>query len=145
MAKSFTIGRLAKESGCKVPTIRYYEQVGLMPLPDRSEGNQRLYERRHLERLRFIRHSRELGFTLDDIRDLLLLSEHPEQPCETADDIARRHLESVRDRIRRLQLLEGELARMVGQCGQHKVANCRVIEILSDHGKCQSGDHPPIA
>lgn len=139
--KGLTIGRLARASGCKVPTIRYYEQIGLMPAPLRSEGNQRLYDRPHLERLTFIRHARDLGFTLDAIRDLLRLSEHPEAPCERADEIAARHLANVRDRIARLRLLERELERMVAKCAGHSVADCRVIGILSDHDQCLT-DHP---
>lgn len=140
-ANRMSIGRLARESGCKVPTIRYYEQIGLMPEPERTEGNQRLYERRHADRLSFIRHGRDLGFTLDDIRDLLRLHEHPEARCDRADQIANRHLEAVRDRIRRLQLLEAELERMAAPCAGETVAKCRVIEILSDHGKCLHDEH----
>ncbi|GAB3124673.1 MerR family transcriptional regulator [Novispirillum itersonii] len=143
-ATVMTIGRLSAESGCKVPTIRYYEQIGLMPEPDRSEGNQRQYSRRHLERLRFIRHSRDLGFTLDDIRELLTLAAHPEAPCEEADAIARRHLRLVRDRIDRLRKLEQELEHMAACCHGPTVRDCRVIEILSDHGKCLSDGHPPL-
>lgn len=144
-ATGLTIGRLARQSGCKVPTIRYYEQIGLMPEPARTEGNQRLYQQHHVQRLAFIRHGRDLGFTLDDIRDLLRLSEHPDAPCDQADAIARRHLDGVRERIRRLRLLEGELERMAGHCDSRAVAECRVIEILSDHEKCSVEDHPPVA
>ena len=138
-AADLTIGRLSKASGCKVPTIRYYEQIGLMPAPARSEGNQRLYERSHLERLTFIRHARDLGFTLDDIRDLLLLSEHPEAPCDRADEIARRHLVSVRDRMARLGQLATELERMIGCCDGPSVADCRVIGSLLDQDWTVSG------
>jgi len=143
-ADALTIGHLSRESGCKVPTIRYYEQIGLMPAPDRTEGNQRRYRRSHLERLTFIRHARELGFTLDDIRDLLRLSQQPDAPCEQADEIAARHLASVRDRIRRLRLLEDELARVAGACAADAVAECRVIELLSNHDRCLTADHPPV-
>ena len=135
------IGRLAEASGCKVPTIRYYERIGLMPEPARTTGNQRVYEQRHLDRLVFIRHARDLGFTLDAIRELLRLSAHPEEPCDGADEIARRHLESVRDRIARLRSLETELERMVAHCAGGPVAQCRVIETLADHGKCLSDTH----
>lgn len=139
--RGITIGQLSRGSGCKVPTIRYYEQIGLMPEPARSAGNQRLYDTAHLERLTFIRHARDLGFTLDDIRDLLSLSEHPEAPCDRADEIAARHLAGVRDRIARLRLLEQELERMTACCDGPLVADCRVIGILSDHDKCLSQDH----
>lgn len=143
-ADRLTIGQLARQSGCKIPTIRYYERIGLMPEPKRTKGNQRIYQDHHVQRLTFIRHGRELGFTLDDIKDLLRLSEHPDAPCDQADAIARRHLNSVRERIRRLKLLEGELARMTAHCGSRAVAECRVIEILSNHDKCLAANHPPL-
>ena len=73
----YTIGHLARETGCKVQTIRYYEQIKLMPPPRRTQGNQRRYGPKHVERLAFIRHSRELGFPLDAIRDLLGLGGRP--------------------------------------------------------------------
>lgn len=137
----FTIGRLARETGCKVQTIRYYEQVGLMPKPERSAGNQRLYGHRHVDRLAFIRHSRELGFHLDAIRALLSLADHPQQSCAAADRIARDQLQEVEGRISRLIALKAELERMVAQCGGGRIEDCRVIEVLADHGKCLSSDH----
>ena len=75
-----TIGKLGEAAGVKVPTVRYYEEIGLLPQPERSAGNQRLYGRRTLERLSFIRHARELGFPLGAIRDLLSLADRPDQP-----------------------------------------------------------------
>ena len=102
MSSDFTIGDLARETGCKVQTIRYYEEIGLMPEPARTAGNQRRYGERHVDRLAFIRHSRELGFSLEAIRELLSLSDHPEQPVRAADQIARRQLQHVERRIARL-------------------------------------------
>ncbi len=131
-----TIGKLGAAAGVKVPTIRYYEQIGLLATPDRSSGNQRLYGRPDLDRLAFIRHARELGFPLDAIRELLSLSDQPEQSCTAADTIARRQLLAVRARIARLKALEGELERMVAQCAHGTIADCRVIEVLGDHGQC---------
>lgn len=81
----FAIGEAARQSGVKVPTIRYYEQIGLLPAASRSEGNRRLYDRRDLDRLAFIRHARELGFEVEAIRTLLSLQDDPEQPCAAAD------------------------------------------------------------
>jgi len=130
-----TIGRLAARSGCKVPTIRYYEQIGLMAAPERSEGNQRLYDHAALQRLAFIRHARDLGFTLDDIRDLLRLSEHPELSCAAADSIARRHLDTVRERIESLRRLESELEKIATACQSDTVRDCRVIEMLAGSGE----------
>ncbi|RWR08781.1 MerR family transcriptional regulator [Paenirhodobacter populi] len=136
-----TIGKLAQDTGVKVPTIRYYEQIGLLPEPGRSAGNQRLYGQGQLERLRFIRHARDLGFPLEAIRDLLSLSDRPDQPCAAADGIARAQLDAVRARIRRLKALEGELERMVAQCAHGTIRDCRVIEVLGDHALCAQ-DHP---
>ena len=142
-AAAFTIGRLARETGCKVPTIRYYEQIGLLPEPGRSAGNQRIYDQRHLSRLAFIRHSRELGFSQAAIRQLLELSDHPDQPCAEVNQIAQAHLEEVNHRIARLESLKSELERMVRDCAGGKVGDCRVIETLADHahGHCLTSEH----
>lgn len=135
-----TIGKLGEAAGVKVPTIRYYEQIGLLPEPDRSAGNQRLYGQSALDRLAFIRHARELGFPLDAIRDLLSLSDRPDQSCAAADVIARAQLAEVESRLARLTALKGELERMVVQCAGGRIADCRVIEVLGDHSLC-STDH----
>ncbi len=135
------IGALARETGCKVPTIRYYEDIGLLPSPPRSQGGQRRYGKVHVARLRFIRHARELGFPQDEVRELLRLKDHPEQPCEAADEIARRQLLSVEHRIARLNALREELERMVAQCVGGSISDCRIIEVLTDHSLCLHGDH----
>jgi DNA-binding transcriptional MerR regulator len=136
-----TIGNLSRETGCKVQTIRYYEEIGLMPEPERSSGNQRLYGPAHLDRLAFIRHGRELGFPLKTIRDLLSLTDHPTGSCESADAIARAQLRQVESRIARLQTLKKELKRMLAECAGGRIADCRVIEVLADHSKCLHEDH----
>ncbi len=134
----FTIGHVARSAGCTVQAVRYYEQSGLLPRPERSNGNQRLYGNAEIRRLTFIRHARELGFTLDAIRDLLSLSDSPEQSCEAADAIARAQLVEVERRIENLKALKIELRRMVAQCSGGRISDCRVIEVLSDHAKCTS-------
>lgn len=136
-----TIGKLGAAAAVKVPTIRYYEQIGLLPAPGRSTGNQRLYPDAALGRLSFIRHARDLGFPLEAIRDLLSLSDRPDQSCAAADAIARTQLASVRARIARLRALEAELKRMVAQCAHGTIADCRVIEVLGDHSLCAHDDH----
>jgi len=136
-----TIGRLAASTGSKVQTIRYYEEIGLMPEPLRSEGNQRLYGQGDVERLAFIRHSRELGFPLPAIRDLLSLTDDPSQTCESADQIARARLEEVEHRITSLKALKTELKRMIKQCRGGSIANCRIIEVLADHSNCLTEEH----
>lgn len=133
---SIAIGRLAEAAGCKVQTVRYYEQVGLLPRPERSGGNQRVYGQADINRLTFIRHARDLGFPIEAIRDLLSLSDRPDQPCEAADAIARTQLVQVERRIEHLNALKLELQRMVAQCSGGRISDCRVIEVLGDHGKC---------
>jgi DNA-binding transcriptional MerR regulator len=139
----FSIGQLSARIGCKVQTIRYYEQIGLMPHPLRTHGNQRRYGKRHLERLGFIRHSRELGFPLEAIRELLNLADDPDSSCHSVDGIAKRQLREVESRILRLEALRQELERMIVQCRRGKIAECRVIKVLADHGLCaqEHSDH----
>ncbi len=141
---SLTIGQLARETGAKPQTIRYYEEIGLLARPPRTAGNQRRYGPRDAERLSFIRHSRDLGFSLEAIRQLLSLADDPERSCEAADLIASAQLEQVRSRIARLASLELELERMLSQCRGELIADCRVIEVLADHGKCFSDSHGVI-
>lgn len=93
-----SIGELSKRTGVKVPTIRYYEQMGLIREADRSEGNQRRYEKSDLERLAFIRHARDIGLNIDAIKELIALSQHRQMPCEGADRIAAEHLAHVREK-----------------------------------------------
>jgi len=141
MAPQLTIGRVAEATGCKVQTIRYYEEIGILPPPDRSAGNQRIYQRDHIDRLIFIRHARELGFPLNAIRALLSLGDDPDQSCQAADAIARDQLAEVEQRLARLQSLKGELERMIEQCRGGRISDCRVIEVLGDHGQCVSEGH----
>jgi DNA-binding transcriptional MerR regulator len=133
-----SIGEMSRRSGVKVPTIRYYEQMGLIAAPERSAGNQRRYSSAELDRLTFIRHARDLGLSLDAIRELLELSEHPDMPCADAHVIATEHLASIRERIARLKRLERELTRIEASCHADHVGECRIIHVLSDHALCES-------
>ena len=127
-----TIGDLAKAIGIKVVTIRYYEQIGLLPVPSRTEGNYRAYDPGHLRRLRFIRRCRDLGFTLDQVRDLLRLSSRENQECTEVDRITARHLKEIEQKIADLTLLADELRRINNSCqGNGLIADCRIIEALS--------------
>ncbi|WP_114433035.1 MerR family transcriptional regulator [Phyllobacterium bourgognense] len=128
-------------SGVKVSTNRYYEHIGLLPVPARTGGNRRSYATVDVRRLAFIRHSRELGFEIDAIRTLLALQDDPNQPCGTADQIAKERLVDVEHRIRSLNALKGELELMVEGCRHGQVSECRVIEVLADHGKCVHVEH----
>jgi DNA-binding transcriptional MerR regulator len=131
-----TIGDLSRRTGVKIATIRYYEQMGLIAAPERSQGNQRRYSGPELERLMFVRHARELGLSIDAIRELIDLSGHPERPCADADRIVREHLSAVRQRISRLRRLERELARIASECDRATVRDCYVIRALADHALC---------
>ena len=140
MHGDLSIGDLSRQAGVKVTTIRFYESAGLMPKPPRSEGDRRLYDAGHVRRLSFIRHARELGFEMADVRALLELSDRPEGDCGLADEIAGRHLTAVEAKIDKLTALKGELERMISQCSHGVVADCRVIEALADHAHC-GGEH----
>ncbi|MBM9595119.1 MerR family transcriptional regulator [Roseitranquillus sediminis] len=131
-----SIGTMSRKTGTKVQTVRYYEQIGLLPEPGRSEGGQRRYTDDDLDRLAFIRHARQLGFSLDAIRELLALADNPRQPCANADSIAARQLRQVEKRIMRLQALRTELRRMIDECNGESIADCRVLEVLRDHSEC---------
>lgn len=131
-----SIGDLSRQTGVKIPTIRYYETVGLVDPPERSGGNQRRYGREAVERLGFIRHARDLGLPVESIRELIALSGEPERPCADADRIIRRHLEAVRGRIARLRALEAELQRLESGCDSDAVAGCYVLRSLADQGLC---------
>jgi len=140
-AQSFPIGEVARRTGVKVPTIRYYESIGLLPAPPRSEGNRRVYDEDDLRRLAFIRHARELGFEVEAIRTLLALQDDPDQSCSAADSIARARLAEVDRRIEKLTALKGELQRMVDHCSSGRISDCRVIEALAD----TTHRHGPLA
>ncbi len=97
-----SIGTMSRKTGTNVQTIRYYEQIGLLPEPERSQGGQRRYHNTDLDRLSFIRHARQLGFPLQDIREMLGMADQPQQSCEEVDMIARRQLREVEQRLTRL-------------------------------------------
>lgn len=134
----FAIGELARKTAVKVPTIRYYEQIGLLPEAPRTQGNRRLYGKAEVERLNFIRHSRDLGFGIDDIRELLAMAAQPQSSCHQVDSIANNHLIEIDRRIASLLALKTELSRMVDECGHGRVCDCRIIEALADHSQCRS-------
>ncbi|MBD3731864.1 MAG: helix-turn-helix domain-containing protein [Sphingopyxis sp.] len=130
------IGELSKATGTNIETIRYYERIGLLPAPLRTNANYRSYGDGHRTRLSFVRHSRDLGFTIEEIRSLLDLSDHPDRDCGDADRIASAHLEQVEAKIDQLSALRDELTRIVGRCRGGLAGDCRVIEALGDHGQC---------
>jgi Cu(I)-responsive transcriptional regulator len=126
-----TIGELGRLTDTKVETIRYYERIGLLAAPARTAGNYRAYGPEQLSRLSFIRRSRDLGFSLTQVRALLDLSDDRDRPCEAVDAIAKEHLAEVDRKIADLRALRRELASMIDQCRRGTVAECRIIEALS--------------
>lgn len=125
------IGELASATATKVETVRYYEKIGLLRPPARTSGNYRAYGAGHLARLSFIRRARDLGFTLEAVRELLTLSDDKEQSCEAVDGIARVHLAEIDRKIADLSALRVELDRVIGSCRHGTVEDCKIIETLA--------------
>jgi DNA-binding transcriptional MerR regulator len=125
------IGAASIRSGVKVPTIRYYEEIGLLAPAARTKSNRRHYDDADLRRLVFIRRARQLGFEIDAVRALLAIQDNPDQSCEVVDAIARTRLGEVERRIENLVKLKGELQRMIADCSRGRVADCRIIEMLA--------------
>lgn len=127
-------GELAELSGCNGETVRFYEKRGLLPAPPRTEGGHRDYDRAHLERLRFIRRARQLGFTLDQIGSLLALVDGGDWTCAEIEAMTLAHLEQVRRKIVDLERLARILDDMASQCDGGAVPECPIIEALSRGG-----------
>ncbi len=135
----FSIGSLSRQTGVKVPTIRYYEQTGLIDPAERTEGNQRRYRKEAVQRLGFIKHARELGFSIETIQALIELNNHPDRSCAEATKIAQQQLRDVRERIASLVRLESELVRITLGCkGGGIVNDCYVLASLADHQHCKT-------
>lgn len=133
-----TIGDLAKATGTKVETIRYYERIGLLAPPGRTGGNYRAYTVKDLGRLSFVRRARDLGFGLDQVRELLGLSDQKTRSCDAVDLIAREHLMEVDRKLTDLKALRRELDSIIGQCGRGTIAECRIIEALAPSGNARA-------
>ena len=125
------IGELASATATKVETVRYYEKIGLLPPPGRTSANYRAYGIEHLARLSFIRRARDLGFSLDDVRELLTLADDRDKSCAAVDLIASGHLTEVERKIADLELMRDELHRVIGSCRKNTVDECKIIETLA--------------
>jgi Cu(I)-responsive transcriptional regulator len=125
------IGELARATSTKIETIRFYEKIGLLPAPARTAANYRAYNQTQLARLSFVRRARDLGFTLDQIRGLLALSDDRDQSCSAVDTVARQHVSEIDRKITDLRALRRELQEMLDQCSQQTVSTCRIIESLA--------------
>lgn len=143
MNGTYAIGDLARATGVKPTTIRWYEQEGWLPPPGRTEGGHRAYGETHLRRLGFIRHARELGFDSDAIRALLDLADRPDADCGAAHALATAQIREIDARLRRLEALRAELERMATSCEGAVIGECRIIETLADfsHGHCEDPTH----
>jgi MerR family mercuric resistance operon transcriptional regulator len=129
-----TIGKLSDRTGVNIETIRYYERVGLLPAPPRSAGRHRLYDAAHLQRLSFIRRSRELGFSLDEIRMLLGLADNADMACADTREMTLRHLADVRGKIASLRKLERALKSMTDACQPGSQSSCPILDTLNASG-----------
>ncbi len=126
----FFIGELSKRADVNIETIRYYERVSILPSPPRTDGGHRLYDDNHFKRLSFIRRSRELGFSLESIRQMLLLVDGGEVTCEQVNLITLSHLADVRAKITDLKRMERILKKTASECSGGKTPDCPIIDSL---------------
>ncbi len=130
VTSQLTIGALSKRTGCNIETIRYYERIGILPAPPRTEGGHRLYGRDHLKRLFFVRRSRELGFSLKEVRGLLSLVDGGDYTCAEVKTLTLRHADEVKRKITDLRKMERVLKDMASQCDGGEIPECPVIDAL---------------
>jgi len=129
-AEHLPIGELSRLSGVNIETIRYYERVKMLPAPPRTTSGRRVYGAMDLRILVFIRRSRELGFSPNDIRALLRLGAPGRASCAEVEEIAAHHLEDIRAKLRDLKKLEHLLAKTVARCSGNTAPDCPVLDIL---------------
>jgi MerR family mercuric resistance operon transcriptional regulator len=128
--ETFTIGDLSDQTAVNIETIRYYERIKMLPAPPRTAGGRRVYDATHLRILAFIRRSRELGFSLDEIRTLIRLGGPDKASCRQVREIAAHHLDDIRAKISDLRKMERLLSRTVAQCTGSTAPDCPVLEFL---------------
>ena len=131
IVREFTIGEVSRLTQVKVETIRYYEKIGIISDPPRNSSGYRIYSPLHLERLSFVRRSRELGFSQPEVRKLLTLVDEHKYTCAEIQEITAKQLAAVRTKIMDLRKLEKALAKMVSECDGGKIPNCPIVDILS--------------
>lgn len=135
MSRVYRIGELSRESAVNLETIRYYERIGLLQQPARNASGYRCYQPEDVRRLSFIRRGRELGFSIDELKTLLQLADHPQSPCAEADQLAQAHLQQVDARIADLQQMRSVLKTLVG-CSSSSAEHCRLLETLDRRSCC---------
>ncbi|MGF9758313.1 helix-turn-helix domain-containing protein [Microvirga sp. 0TCS3.31] len=127
---------MADKTGCNVPTIRYYEEIGLLPPARRRPGGHRFYSEADLQRLTFIRRCRDFGFSVEQVRNLVSLSQDPDRDCNETRDLAQAHLDEVRRKLIELRALESSLEAFVGNCtaacAGGPASQCTITEDLSE-------------
>lgn len=131
MATTFPIGRLATAADMPTATIRYYEKIGLLATPARTDSNYRVYDQDDLARLTFIRRAREIGFTIDQVRSLLAFSDQREGDCCTVTALTEEHLAAVEQKIADLTVLKNHLTNLLASCRGGVVSDCRIIDSLT--------------
>jgi Hg(II)-responsive transcriptional regulator len=135
MSKVFRISELSRASSVNLETIRYYERIGLLHPPERNASGYRNYQQDDIRRLNFIRRGRELGFSIEEIKTLLQLADHPQSPCAQADQLVQQHLQQVEMRISDLQQMRTVLQSLVG-CASDNAEHCRLLETLDRRTCC---------
>ena len=138
--EKYSIGQLAKKTACKVETVHYYEKVGLMPEPPRTEGGHRIYSLPHVKRLNFIRRSRDLGFRIEQVKELLKFIDEPNHYCGEVKAMAMQQARVVQEKIDDLQRLKSALNEMVTHCtsGDKPVDDCPIVDALFTE---RAGEH----
>lgn len=132
--RPLTIAKLAEASGVHLETVRYYEHIGLMPKPSRTASNYRSYGTEHVERLSFIRRAREIGFSIGEIKELLVLAEPGRASCAEVQTLTVAHLGEVRAKIADLSKLEAILAGALERCLAEPAPVCPVLDMLASPG-----------
>ena len=125
------IGELAKATGTKAETIRYYEREGILPVADRTDSNYCDYSDEHLAALTFVRRARQLGFSMAQVRELLALSDQDDKPCEDVDKFVHRQLVEVKRKIADLTALHEDMEQMLRSCQADRIGECRIVESLA--------------
>lgn len=128
--RGISIGDLSMRTRVNVETVRYYEKIGLLPAPGRTEGRHRVYEPAHVARLTFVRRGRELGFSLDEVRSLLRLVDGGHSSCSDVQAVTLEHLDDVRKKIADLQRLEQTLSEVASRCHGGSIPDCPIVEAL---------------
>jgi MerR family mercuric resistance operon transcriptional regulator len=130
VAAGLSIGTLSQQSGVNIETIRYYEKIGVMPKPERSAGGYRIYGPEHVKRMHFVRRGRELGFSLDELRGLLLLVDGHSYSCAEVHALTIQHVKDIRKKIADLRKLERVMTDVAAKCTGRQIPDCPVIDAL---------------